>query len=184
MNGTSIFPELVEPPAVVPTVNATNSINTIQLGYTPTGMNIHYSTPFALKSIPHVMWGSSNNITALINNATGSVRTYARTPTCVPGRSMALCNQWFYDIQIDNLQPSTTYYYYIPADSSGTTASPVLSFTTAIAKGAATPYNVSLVCDMGYTNAMGTYQVLLETLNSTQFVWHGGVCIFSRHIQQ
>lgn len=170
INGTSIFVELVEPPAVVPSSNATNSINVISLAYTPTGMNVHYSTPFPLDGIPHVMWG--NDTTNLINNATGTGRTYAREPPCVPGRSMTMCNQYFYDIQINNLLPFTTYYYRIPSDTSGTTQSHILSFRTGLAKGDHTPYNVSLVCDMGYTNAMGTYQQLLAELNTTEFVWY------------
>lgn len=69
------YPRLVEPPAVTPaSVNPTNNINVISLAYLPTGMNIHYQTPFGLGVAPSVMWGTSP--TSLTKQATGLSRTY------------------------------------------------------------------------------------------------------------
>jgi len=56
------FPRLVEPPAVTPSSNSvTNNVNVIQLSYLPSGVNIHYQTPFGLDSDPTVMYGTSSS---------------------------------------------------------------------------------------------------------------------------
>ena len=69
------FPRLVEAPAVVPaSTNPTNNINVISLSYLPTGVNIHYQTPFGLGASPLVTWGTS--ATDLCNKASGISHTY------------------------------------------------------------------------------------------------------------
>lgn len=69
------FPRLVEPPAVTPSSSKpTNNINVISLGYLPTGMNIHFQTPFGLDAAPSVNWGTAS--TSLNQLATGASRTY------------------------------------------------------------------------------------------------------------
>lgn len=87
---------------------------------------------------------------------------------------MTQCSQYFHEVQIDGLLPSTTYYYQIPAQN-GTTASPVLSFTTRQAPGDATPFSVAVLNDMGYTNALGTFEQLYKVVDEgAAFLWHGG----------
>jgi acid phosphatase len=69
------FPRLVEPPAVIPaSANPTNNINVISLSYFPSGINIHYQTPFGLGVAPTVSWGSSP--TKLNRQAQGISHTY------------------------------------------------------------------------------------------------------------
>lgn len=84
------------------------------------------------------------------------------------------CSQYFHEVEIYNLQPGTTYYYQIPGGN-GTTPSDVLSFTTARAAGDATPFSVAVLNDMGYTNARGTHEQLVDAVNEgAAFIWHGG----------
>lgn len=89
--------------------------------------------------------------------------------------SATQCSQFFHDVQIEDLKPGTTYNYQIAA-SNGTTASQVLSFTTAAAPGSKASFTVAVVNDMGYTNADGTYAQLLKGVadGSLDFAWHGG----------
>jgi acid phosphatase type 7 len=68
------FPRLVEAPAVAPALtNPTNNINVISLSYLPTGVNIHYQTPFGLDASPLITWGISAN--DLCNKASGISHT-------------------------------------------------------------------------------------------------------------
>lgn len=84
------------------------------------------------------------------------------------------CSQYFHDVQISNLQSNTMYYYKIAAGN-GTTASNVLNFTTARAAGDTTQFTAAILNDMGYTNAAGTHQQLMNAVNSgASFLWHGG----------
>ncbi|KAF4449376.1 acid phosphatase [Fusarium austroafricanum] len=167
------FPRLVEPPAVKPgSANPKNNVNVISLAYTPSGINIHYQTPFGLGVAPSVQWGTSAS--ALNNKATGSSTTYDRTPPCSSIKAVTQCNQFFHDVQIDNLKPGTTYYYQIPA-ANGTTKSDVLSFTTARGAGDKSEFSVAVINDMGYTNAAGTFKYINKAISDgTAFAWHGG----------
>ncbi|KAJ4141783.1 hypothetical protein NW768_001000 [Fusarium equiseti] len=174
------FIRLVEPPAVKPAYdNPSNNINVISLSYIPAkqdettvGINIHYQTPFGLGIVPSVQWGSSPS--ALNNLAIGSSVTYDRTPPCSLIKNVTQCSQFFHDVQIEHLEPGTTYYYRIPA-ANGTTQSDVLSFTTAQAKGNSSEFSIAINNDMGYTNAGGTYKYInREVENGLAFVWHGG----------
>lgn len=100
--------------------------------------------------------------------------SYDRTPPCSAVSAVTQCNQFYHDVQITGLAADTTYYYQIPA-ANGTTQSDVLSFTTARAAGDKTPFNIAILNDMGYTNAHGTYQQLLNVVNQgAAFAWHGG----------
>lgn len=75
------FPRLVEAPAVKPaSANPTNNINVITFAYVPTGVNIHYQTPFGLGTAPLVKWGADPE--KLTSVASGSSHTYDRTPPC------------------------------------------------------------------------------------------------------
>ncbi|RKL32467.1 Acid phosphatase [Fusarium proliferatum] len=179
-NGTG-FIRLVEPPAVLPGyVNATNNVNVISLSYIPSqhggdtvGINIHYQTPFGLGVAPSVYWGPSAS--SLDGVAIGSTRTYDRTPPCALVH-MTQCSQFFHNVQIEHLQPGTTYFYQIPA-ANGTTESPVLSFTTAQAVGNPSKFSIAINNDMGYTNANGTYHYINRSMydeDGLAFVWHGG----------
>ena len=100
---------------------------------------------------------------------------YARTPPCSLVNDITLCSQYFHEVYLENLDAGTTYYYQIQA-SNGTTASDVLSFTASLASGNTTPFSVAVLVDMGYTNALGTYEYLLDAVNGgdVSFVWHGG----------
>lgn len=139
------YTRLIEPPAVQPSSNsATNNYNVISLTFLPTGVNIHVQTPAAL-STPTVMWGTSPS--SLINNATGTSRSYQRTPPCSQ-LPVTLCSEYFHDVQITGLPANTMIYYQLPAIS-GTTASQVLSVKTAMAPGTSQPFNISIVADMG-----------------------------------
>ncbi|CAN8104726.1 unnamed protein product [Discula destructiva] len=167
------FPRLTEAPAVVPaSANPTNNINVISLSYVPEGINVHFQTPFGLDEDPKLFWGESPRKLNCL--ATGKSSTYDRTPPCSLV-SATQCSQYFHNIQIEELTPGRTYYYQIAA-SNGTTKSDVLSFKTASPAGAAKPFTVGVINDMGYTNAAGTYSNLLKaTLNGTlDFIWHGG----------
>ena len=73
------FPRLVELPAVQPkSSHPKNNINVISLAYLPTGMNIHFQTPFGLGVDPSVSWGTSPG--ALHKTATGISRTLVIDP--------------------------------------------------------------------------------------------------------
>ncbi|EMC97780.1 hypothetical protein BAUCODRAFT_66241 [Baudoinia panamericana UAMH 10762] len=166
------FVRLTEPPAVKPSSSSpTNNINVISLSYVPGGVNIHYQTPFGLGQNPTVHYGLEPFV--LYSTATGASKTYNRTPPC-SAVSVTECSQFFHDVQLTNLVPGATYYYQIPA-ANGTTASQIMSFTTARNAGDRTPFTVAVLNDMGYTNAQGTYQQLLKAANSNAaFAWHGG----------
>ncbi|KAF5699699.1 acid phosphatase [Fusarium mundagurra] len=176
------FIRLVEPPAVHPGhVNATNNVNVISLSYIPAqnggdtvGINIHYQTPFGLGQAPLVNWGTSASY--LNNVAIGSTATYDRTPPCSLVH-MTQCSQFFHNVQIEHLQPGTTYFYQIPAAANGTTESTVLSFTTAQVAGNPSQFSIAINNDMGYTNANGTYHFMNKSMydeDGLAFVWHGG----------
>jgi acid phosphatase len=167
------FPRLVEAPAVAPgSPNPTNNINVISLSYLPNGINVHYQTPFGLGVAPSVNWGTSAS--NLNQQAAGVTHTYDRTPPC----SLVVvtqCSQFFHEVQITGLQADTTYYYQIPS-ANGTTASDVLTFTTGRSAGNPTEFTVAVLNDMGYTNAQGTYQQLINAIDTegVAFAWHGG----------
>ncbi|KKA30953.1 hypothetical protein TD95_001328 [Thielaviopsis punctulata] len=167
------YPRLVEAPAVKPaSSNPTNNINVVALSYVPNGMNVHFQTPFGLGESPKVKYGTSKS--RLTKSATGSTQTYDRTPSCSEVTAITQCSQFFHNVQISNLEAGTTYYYQIQA-ANGTTASSVLSFTTALAPGTEKEFSVAVVNDMGYTNAQGTYSHLTDAVDSgTALVWHGG----------
>lgn len=68
------FPRLNEPPAVWPlSPNATNNINTIAMAYVPSGMNIHFSTPFGLGGEACVNYGTDPS--NLSTNIKGQTKT-------------------------------------------------------------------------------------------------------------
>ncbi|KAG5803551.1 hypothetical protein H9Q74_012958 [Fusarium xylarioides] len=157
------FIRLVEPPAVHPGYNGGNTV----------GINIHYQTPFGLGVAPSVYWGTSAS--DLNNVAIGSTVTYDRTPPCALVH-MTQCSQFFHNVQIEHLQPGTTYFYQIPA-ANGTTESTVLSFTTAQAVGDPSQFSIAINNDMGYTNANGSYYYMNQAMKGEDglaFVWHGG----------
>ncbi|KAK4940754.1 hypothetical protein LTR10_019147 [Elasticomyces elasticus] len=166
------FPRLMEPPAVTPSSkNPTNNINVIQLSYLPTGINVHYQTPFGIGCSPIVKWGTSAS--NLNETATGYSRTYDRTPPCSLV-AVTQCSEFFHDISITKLKSGATYYYQIPA-ANGTTASPVMSFKTALAAGDKTSFQMAVLNDMGYTNAQGTFRQLSAAVeDGVAFAWHGG----------
>ncbi|RFN43396.1 acid phosphatase [Fusarium flagelliforme] len=139
------FARLVEPPAVKPaSANPTNNINVISLSYIP----------------------------AKHDETTVGINIHYQTPF---GLGIApACSQFFHDVQIEHLDPGTTYYYQISA-ANGTTQSDVLSFTTAQDKGNPSEFNIAINNDMGYTNAGGTYKYInREIEDGLAFVWHGG----------
>ena len=75
------FPRLIESPAVTPANKTpTNNINVISLAYLPTGINIHFQTPFGLSGAPSVKWGQTSS--DLSKTVTGNTTTYDRTPPC------------------------------------------------------------------------------------------------------
>ncbi|THC95826.1 hypothetical protein EYZ11_004696 [Aspergillus tanneri] len=167
------FPRLVEPPAVKPaSTNPKNNVNVISLSYVPNGIHIHYQTPFGLGEAPSVKWGKYPN--ELHHIVYGFTHTYDRTPSCAEVKAVTQCSQFFHEVQLNHLKPGTTYYYQIPP-ANGTTASDVLSFTTAQAAGDKSQFNVAVLNDMGYTNAGGTYKQLVKAVSEgTAFAWHGG----------
>ncbi|RFU24992.1 hypothetical protein B7463_g11347, partial [Scytalidium lignicola] len=167
------FPRLMEPPAVQPaSANPTNNINVISLAYLPTGINIHFQTPFGLGVAPSVAWGTSPS--SLDKTATGISRTYDRTPPCSLVSAITQCSQFFHEVQIMGLDPDTTYYYKIAA-ANGTTASDIESFSTAREAGDSKPFSIAVLNDMGYTNAGGTMRELKKAVSDgIAFVWHGG----------
>lgn len=98
---------------------------------------------------------------------------YDRTPPCSLISAITQCSQYFHEVPITSLADDTTYYYQILA-SNGTTASDVLSFTTARAAGDTSQFSVAVLNDMGYTNAAGTMEQLIANSDDLAFVWHGG----------
>ena len=184
---SSGFPKLWERPAVqpLPGNQVTNNINVISTAYFPGGINIHFQTPFDIGGQACVNWGTDPN--KLDTNTKGFTRWYVirihlrdraenrydRTPPCSM-MPVTQCSQYFHEVEIYNLQPGTTYYYQIPGGN-GTTPSSVLSFTTARQAGDETPFSVAVLNDMGYTNARGTKEQLVNAVNDgTSFIWHGG----------
>ncbi|KAJ5203686.1 Metallo-dependent phosphatase-like protein [Penicillium cinerascens] len=167
------FPRLVEPPAVKPSSShPTNNVNVISLSYLPDGIHVHYQTPFGLGRVPSVKWGTNPH--SLDRVAKGYTHTYDRTPSCSEIKAITQCSQFFHEVSLDNLEPSTTYYYQIPP-SNGTTQSDVLSFTTAQKAGDPKEFTVAVLNDMGYTNAQGTYKYLnMVADEGAAFAWHGG----------
>jgi len=71
------------------------------------------------------------------------------------------CSEFFHEVQIGGLAADTTYFYQIEA-ANGTTASDVLSFTTARAAGDTKGFTVAVLNDMGYTNAGGTFKYISQ----------------------
>lgn len=69
------FPRLVEAPAVIPkSKKPTNNINVVQVSYAgPTGVNIHFQTPFGIGATPMVKWGTSAS--SLSKTAKGQTTT-------------------------------------------------------------------------------------------------------------
>lgn len=168
------FPRLVEPPAVVPaSANPTNNINVISLSYVPSGINVHFQTPFGLGQAPKVRWGENEK--NLCHTASGSSTTYDRTPPCSAVSAVTMCSQFFHNVQIPDLKAGKTYYYQI-LGANGTTPSQVMSFTTAPPVGDEGAFTVAVVNDMGYTNALGTYKYLVKAVEEKElaFAWHGG----------
>lgn len=50
-----------------------------------------------------------------------------------------------------------------------------MSFSTALAAGDQKPFSMAVLNDMGYTNAGGTFQHLVQAVNEgVAFAWHGG----------
>lgn len=87
----------VLPPLGVSVLNITNNINVISTSYAPSGINIHFQTPFGIGEDPVVRWGYKPD--ELSCNATGKTSTYDRTPPC----SMLLatqCSQYFHHVTI------------------------------------------------------------------------------------
>lgn len=166
------FPRIVEPPAVAPAQkDPTNNINVIQVSYLPKGINIHFQTPFGLGVNPSVKWG--DNADNLAKTAHGTTDTYGRVPSCA-AVAVTLCSEFFHNVPITGLAAGKVHYYQIQA-ANGTTASPVMNFTTARAVGDKTEFSVAVLNDMGYTNAHGTHQQLINAANAgTAFAWHGG----------
>lgn len=69
------FPRLVEPPAVKPAhAKPKNNVNVVSLAYVPSGVNIHYQTPFGLGAAPTVHWGVKED--SLNYTTHGSTNTY------------------------------------------------------------------------------------------------------------
>lgn len=99
--------------------------------------------------------------------------SYDRTPPC----SLAdptQCSQFFHEVRIEDLCPGRTYYYRIPGGN-GTTPSDVLKVTTALPPGDETSFSVAILADMGYTNAKGTHERLVDAVqDGVKWVWHGG----------
>lgn len=100
--------------------------------------------------------------------------SYDRTPPCSLVAAVTQCSQFYHEVQIGGLKPDTTYYYQISA-ANGTTASDVLSFTTARDVGDSKEFNIAVLNDMGYTNAGGTFKYISELVDDgAAFAWHGG----------
>lgn len=102
-------------------------------------------------------------------------RSYGRVPSCSQVRPITSCNEFFHDVTIDGLKPSTTYFYQIQA-ANGTTASKVMSFKTARAPGDKTPYVFGVLNDMGYTYAGQSHHLMLKSVENGEvdFFAHGG----------
>ena len=84
------------------------------------------------------------------------------------------CSQFYHEVQIGGLKADTTYYYRISA-ANGTTASDVLSFTTARDVGDSKEFTIAVLNDMGYTNAGGTLKYISQLVDDgAAFAWHGG----------
>jgi hypothetical protein len=96
------YERLYKDPAVLPApdmsvLDVTNNINVISTSFLPTGINIHFQTPYGIGSDPVVRWGYSAD--ALNCNATGTTLSYDRTPPC----SMMLatqCSSFFHNVEI------------------------------------------------------------------------------------
>ncbi|KAI1288680.1 acid phosphatase [Xylaria venustula] len=167
------FPRLVEPPAVWPAFKRpTNNINVISLSYLQTGVNVHFQTPFGLTQKPTVHYGET---VFLGKSATGTSKTYARTPSCSEVAVITQCSEFFHNVELTGLRAGTEYFYRIEA-SNGTTASKILRFKTALPAGARDSFTVGVLNDMGYTNAKGTHKQLSVAAQSGKlaFAWHGG----------
>lgn len=173
------YKRLRMPPAVTPAPGSTvtNNINVISTSYFPNGVNIHFQTPFGIGGEPCVYWGESPFKLKKVSK--GSTHTYDRTPPC----SLAdptQCSQFFHEVRLDKLKPGKTYYYRIPGGN-GTTPSDVLSVTTALKKGDKSEFSVAVLADMGYTNAKGTHEKLVDAVqDGIKFAWHGGDICESR----
>jgi acid phosphatase len=76
-----------------------------------------------------------------------------------------MCSRYFHNVSLENLKPGTTYYYSIPT-SNGTTASKILNFTTAHAADNIKEFSITVLTDMGYTHAQGTYKYLNKAADS------------------
>ena len=103
----------------------------------PHGMTVSWSTLGPIGVTPSVAYGLQPSL--LDGTATGYTLHYDPAIT------------WFHHVVIEQLQPSTRYYWTVtsPANLS---SSPALNFTTAPRAGDSTPFVVSINGDMGLVN--------------------------------
>ena len=124
----------------------------------PNGMTVSWSTIGPLSTAPSVSYGLSP--ASLSTNATGYSLHYDPSIT------------HFHHVVLDQLQPSTTYYWTVTTPPQLNTS--VLSFTTAPVAGSATPFTIAINGDMGLVNEDHTVAAMAAWVDRIDLFWHIG----------
>ena len=124
----------------------------------PNGMTVSWSTIGPIHATPTIVYGTDPS--RLSAKESGWTRHY------VPSIS------WFHHVVLNNLQPSTTYYWQVTSPV-GVNSS-VLSFTTAPKVGDHKPFVVSINGDMGLVNEDHTVALMKEWVDRIDLFWHVG----------
>ena len=129
-----------------------------RIALTPTGMTVSWSTVGPLSTAPSVSYGlSAANLTTRVS---GYTLHYEPAST------------YFHHVVLEQLQPAATYYWTVT--SPPLASSSVLSFSTAPAAGASTPFTIAINGDMGLGNEDDTVAAMTAWLARIDVFWHIG----------
>jgi predicted phosphodiesterase len=133
----------------------------------PNGMTVSWSTVNPISSLPKVIYGTSS--IQLNQNATGYTLHYEPSIT------------WFHHVVLENLSPSTTYYWQVISDDSNVLQNqkkkienPILKFRTAPPVGADMPFRFAVYGDFGDGNSAGTLKTLRKIKDEFDLFYHIG----------
>ncbi|UJR16660.1 hypothetical protein I4U23_003560 [Adineta vaga] len=133
----------------------------IRLALRPTGVTVSWTTDgFADiddTPSPQIVYGTDQNALTM-TSTTGFTTSYY------------IIKKFFHNVYLDNLQPSTKYYYRIKASSNFVDESNIYSFMTAPTPGITTEYpvNLSFVGDLSLDNDFNQNQPYEDTWNTFQ----------------
>jgi hypothetical protein len=125
----------------------------VKLAFIPGGMSVSYAVANQQSTPSSVAYGTTPGSMNMMSQA---------------GEESSYGTLWFYTALMQNLSPSTRYYYQFVGSTT------VYSFVTAHAAGVADPFTVLVVGDMGLYNSQNTMQQMNTHLSSTDWFLHIG----------